>query len=105
MNRTRHTIVSAVIVAVLAGAVSCKQKDASPGPLVGPSELGTSITLFASPDLLTQDGVSTSVIDIRARGPNAEPLANVPMRIEICVIGETTCRDFGRLSTRDVRHQ
>jgi PKD repeat protein len=68
--------------------------------LTGPSEHFQSITVSVTPDVLSQDGGSQSVITMIARGPNGESLRNVSMRVEIHVNG--TPVDFGSLSARNV---
>ena len=52
-----------------------------------PSELGLSLQVLASPDVLTTDGTSQSQITVTARGPNSEPKAGVPLRADIRVGG------------------
>src|SRR5262245_16110758 len=42
----------------------------------GPSELGTSVTLTANPDILTADGFSTSAIIATVRDQNGQPAPN-----------------------------
>jgi PKD repeat protein len=69
-------------------------------PLTGPSELGTSITVTVSPDILTQDGSSQSLVTITARDSNGKPLRNLSLRSEILVDGVHT--DFGSLSARNL---
>jgi PKD repeat protein len=66
------------LLIALAAAVAlsaCATQDASAPDLAGPSELGLSIELTASPDVLPRDGVSTSTIRVVARGPDGKPLA------------------------------
>src|SRR4029453_13875041 len=41
----------------------------------GPAELATSVRLTATPDIITADGFSTSLIQVQMRGPNGENLA------------------------------
>ena len=89
-----------VFVAAAAGAAACTVNDQDAPPLTGPSEFAKSITVSVSPDLLTQDGGSQSVITVDARGINGEPLRNESMRVEIVVGGVTT--DFGFLSARNI---
>src|SRR5262245_31015181 len=43
--------------------------------LDGPSELGTSVTLTASPDIVTADGFSTSLIQVTVHDQNERPAA------------------------------
>jgi chitodextrinase len=71
-----------------------------PPPLAGPSEFAQSITVSASPDVLSQDGASQSVITVIALGPNAEPLRGVSMRAEIHV--DAVPVDFGSMSARNI---
>ena len=86
---------------MLAAAVAvpaCTMKEATPPPVSGPSEYGTSIQIAITPDILEQDGASQSVVAVTTRGPNGALLANVPLRAEIFVDGVRA--DFGALSTR-----
>ena len=64
----------------------------------GPSELGLSLQVLASPDVLSTDGMSTSQITVAARGPNGEPKTGVPLRADIRVGGQIV--DHGRLSNK-----
>jgi chitodextrinase len=100
MSRSAKRIVLSTALAVLVAAAGCTVKDMQAPPPTGPSELGLSLGLFATPDVLPQDGVSQSQIVIELRGPNGEPLRDRAVRLEITVNGTVT--DFGRLSTRDV---
>lgn len=69
-------------------------------PPTGPSEYAQSITVAATPDILSQDGASQSTITVTARGINGEPLRNVSMRAEIEVDGQAV--DFGLMSARNI---
>jgi PKD repeat protein len=89
-------LVTPVVLAALFGS-SCTMKDQEAPPFAGPSEFGKSVTVSISPDIITQDGASQSVVTITARGPNGEPLPNVSLRAEIQVGG--VAADFGRLSS------
>src|SRR5262245_30456231 len=77
---------------------ACTVKEAEGPRLTGPSELGTSITVLANPDVLTQDGFSQSRIVIQARDAAGLPIRDLAVRIEINVQGVRM--DFGRLSAR-----
>jgi hypothetical protein len=101
-HRTFFTrvVMSATVMAAALSAGSCTSKSAEPPPLMGPSELGTSITMALSPDVIYQDGASQSVVTITARDPNGQPLRNLALRTEIAVGGTTV--DFGSLSARTV---
>jgi PKD repeat protein len=65
----------AALAAALALAGCGIDKQEAPG-LIGPSGLGLSVTMTASPDVLQRDGQSTTEISLRLRGPAGEPLAN-----------------------------
>ena len=87
------------IAAALLAAGCTVKKEEIPG-LTGPSELGTSIDISVSPDVLSQDGASQSLVTITARDANGQPLRSLPLRAEIAVNGTLT--DFGRLSARNI---
>ena len=92
----RFTAVAALALSM--GA--CTTNKTEPPPPSGPSELGTSLAISATPDQLPQDGQSTAQVVIRAYDPNGQPLRNVPLRVETAVGGVVT--DFGHLSSKDV---
>jgi PKD repeat protein len=96
---TRGTRYAAIGLLALAGA-ACTMKSQEAPDLTGPSEYALSITVSASPDVLSQDGASRSVITVTARGANGEPQSNVSMRAELQVDGTTT--DFGSMSARNL---
>jgi PKD repeat protein len=85
---------------LVAATAACTIKGQDAPPLTGPSEFSQSIVVEVSPDVLSQDGASQSVITAVARGPNGEPLRNVSMRVEVHVNG--TVVDFGSLSARNI---
>ena len=95
------TLISRLTGLVLATAVigACTTKKVEPPAPSGPSELATSLSLSASPDVLSQDGRSTSQINVFARDANGQPLSNLALRAEITVNGVVT--DFGRLSMKN----
>ena len=68
--------------------------------LTGPSELGTSCPSASSPDILTQDGGSQSLVTVSAFDSNGKPLRNLSLRSQIFVGG--TAADFGTLSARSI---
>lgn len=98
--------ISRVITATFAAMATtvlmagCTVKKTEAPPLAGPSELGLSLRTNAFPDILDQDGLSQSAVEILARGPDGRPLRGVPVRAEITVGG--VAQDFGRLSSRNV---
>jgi len=90
-------------VAALAVALSvsaCTVHKTEVPALSGPSGLGNNITIAASPDVLTQDGLSQSLITITAIDSNGQPKPNVQLRADIAVGGVIT--DFGRLSAKSL---
>jgi PKD repeat protein len=76
---------------------ACTSKPDSP-KVSGPSELGLSLQILATPDVLSTDGLSTSQIVVNARGPQGEPRAGVPLRADIFVGGAIV--DLGKLSSK-----
>ena len=90
-------------VALLGAALlasGCTTKGVDVPPLSGPSELSTAITITLSPDVVTQDGASQSLVTITARDANGQPLRNQSLRVDIAVGGVVV--DFGTLSARNV---
>src|SRR6185295_15228959 len=75
----------AAVVLVATAVAGCTTKKVEPPAPSGPSELSTSLTLSASPDVLTQDGQSTSQIVIVARDANAQPIRGLSLRADIMV--------------------
>ena len=90
--------VALFVVALAAVTLSACQKDASPDPFIGPSELALSIALSASPDVLPLDGASQSVVFILARDASGQAVANVTLRLQISFGG--VLQDIGQLSAR-----
>lgn len=98
MSTLRLRALSVLAAAAVASSCTLQEVDA-PSP-TGPSTLALSLNVTASPDILPEDGASQSVIRVVARGPNGQPLPNVPLRIDT-TIGSTIV-DFGQLSARNV---
>ncbi len=97
-NPTFRLVPAVVGVALLLGACTVKKQDTP--ALTGPSELATSINISVTPDVLSQDGASQSLVTITARDANGQLIRNLPLRAEIAVNGIIT--DFGTLSARNV---
>jgi PKD repeat protein len=93
-------LVRSVALALVAVAAACTMKKQEEPEFAGPSEFATSISISVTPDVITQDGASQSVVTVSARGPNNEVLTNVPLRAEILVNGIAS--DFGTLSARNL---
>ena len=87
-------------VALAAVTLPACQQDATPDPFKfgGPSELGLSLTLTASPDVLALDGASQSLVTILARDGSGDMKPNVMLRLQIRFNG--VLQDYGRLSTK-----
>lgn len=94
MLLTRVGIAAALIAAVTA----CSLEKQEAPPLAGPSELGLSLAVTASPDILTQDGHSMATVAVTARDANSQPLSGVPLRLETRVGGVPV--DFGVLASK-----
>jgi hypothetical protein len=95
----RYYVLTGAAVAALLAA-SCTMKEQEAPPLTGPSEFATSISVEIDPDVITQNGTSTSRITITARNENGQPLNGVRVRLDTIVNGAVV--DFGTLSTRQV---
>jgi PKD repeat protein len=90
----------AVATGVLAIVSACTMHDQDAPPLTGPSEFAQSVSVSVSPDVLSQDGASQSLVTVTARDANSQPLRNLTLRAEIRVGG--TAVDFGSLSARSI---
>lgn len=97
-NFTSRLAVAAVGLALLTAGCTTKKQETP--ALTGPSELGTSISISVSPDVLAQDGASQSLVTITARDQNGQPLRSLPLQAAIAVNGVLT--DFGTLSARSI---
>jgi PKD repeat protein len=89
-----------VAAAVALGACTVKKTEAP--ELSGPSELGLSLELRVSPDLLHMDGVSQSTLTVTTRDSNGAIQPNVDIRVE-AVAGGQIVDVFGRLSTKNIK--
>lgn len=90
---------AAVALALLAAA-GCTVKNSTPPPLTGPSGLALTLNVNAIPDSISQDGGSQSSVKITAIGPDGQPVAGLPLRLDMIVGG--VAQDFGTLSARSV---
>lgn len=89
-----------IVVACLGVLAACGLEKQTAPSLSGPSEFGLSLAVTATPDVITQDGVSSSAIQVVARDSNSQPASGVSLRAETAVNG--TVVDFGTLSSRTV---
>lgn len=92
-------VVSALLLLGLWVTGCTVHKAEQPAP-AGPSELATSISLSATPDILNQDGASQSQVVITARDANNQPMQGLGLRLDIALDG--VVQDFGRLSTKSI---
>ncbi len=97
MTTARRKSLLLLALAGVWATAACTNKPEIP-KATGPSELGLSLQVLASPDILNTDGMSTSQITVTARGPNSEPRPNVPLRADIRVGGAIV--DLGSLSSK-----
>lgn len=87
---------------VLAGAAACTVHKQETPSLTGPSELGTSVVVQVSPDVLAQDGTSQSLVTITARNAGGQPIGNLSLRADVAVNGTIVESALGTLSARSV---
>lgn len=81
----------------MAGCTLAKQDAPA---LTGPSELGMSLEVTATPDFINWDGQSRSTIQVLARNANSQPISGLTMRVEIAANGQLV--DFGAISSRTI---
>ena len=98
MKAIIKTAIGFTCAAVLAASCTVKKQEAP--PLTGPSELGTSVTVSVTPDVLPTDGGSQALVTITVRDSNGQPVRNQSLRTDIYVDGAIA--DFGSLSARNV---
>jgi PKD repeat protein len=87
------------IAAIMAIAGCSLDKQSAP-PLAGPSELGLSLAVSATPDIITQDGQSQATIEVLARDASSQPVRGLTVRADMVVGGQL--QDFGTLSSKVV---
>lgn len=92
-------LAAALMLGAVALAGCTVHQTAAPG-LSGPSDLGLSIRVTASPDSISQDGGSQSSIQVTAIGPDGKPKAALPLRMDMFVGG--VGQDYGTLSARTI---
>jgi PKD repeat protein len=103
MTRARFNqfaVVAGTLALSAALSAGCTMKSQEAPALTGPSEFGTSLTITVTPDILTQDGASQSLITVTARDASGQPVRNLSLRAEISVDG--VAADFGTLSARNL---
>jgi hypothetical protein len=88
------------LVAAVALTSACTVKKTEAPALTGPSELGLSLAVSATPDILTQDGSSQATVTVVARDSAAQPVKNLTCRVDIWL--ENQVADYGTLSSKTV---
>lgn len=89
-------VLAASVLPLAATLAACSVEKDTPPSLIGPSEFGLSLTMAATPDVLTRDGSSMSVVTLSAR--NADGAAVAGQRV---LLGLSPSNG-GTLSTYDV---
>ena len=98
----RASLLGWLPVAAAVALSGCTVKKTEAPEITGPSELGLSLELRVSPDVLNMDGVSQSTLTITSRDSNGKIQPNVDVRVEAIAGGEIV-DVFGRLSTKNVK--
>jgi PKD repeat protein len=86
-------------LAAVMAVTGCSVKETNAPDVTGPSELGLSIKVTATPDVLTMDGLSQSTVVIEARNSQGQPVSSLGFRAEVVAGGEIR-DDAGRLSSK-----
>lgn len=73
-------VLAFVMMVAVAGCTLDEQKMP---PLAGPSGLGLSLGVSATPDILPQDGSSQSVIQVTATDGANQPVVGLPLKTEV----------------------
>lgn len=72
--------IRAALLVAAAAAAGCTTQDTEPPALSGPSEFGQSISVTATPDRISQDGVSQVRAEATIRGPQGQPSQGVAVQ-------------------------
>jgi PKD repeat protein len=97
----RASLLGWLPVAAAVALSGCTKKPEVPD-VSGPSELGRSLELRVSPDVLVADGVSQSTLTITSRDSNGNIEPNVDIRVE-AMSGGQIVDVVGRLSAKNVK--
>jgi PKD repeat protein len=88
----------AAVAALVLATAGCTVHDTETPALAGPSGLGLTLRLSASPDTINQDGGSRSTVTVSAIDHNGRAMSGLPLRVDMAVSG--TPQDYGTLSAR-----
>ena len=91
ITRFRTRVALVVVPIVAAVTTACGLDSQAPPPLIGPSGLGSSVSLTASPDQLPRDGSSQSILTVTSRDPDNRPRAG--QRLTVVVVGGTPSQE------------
>lgn len=100
MKYLTRTLTLAAAAAAIVTSASCTTQSQDAPSLTGPSEFALSLTITASPDVLSQDGGSQSLITIIARDPNGQPISGLGLRLQTQVDGQEV--DYGSLTAKSL---
>lgn len=89
-----------LLFSIVCAAASCSLSKQNAPPLAGPSEFGLSLAVTASPDVVSQDGQSQSMVSVTARDANGQPIRGVTLRLGMFV-GDTSV-DYGTLASKTI---
>ena len=87
------------LIVLVALSISCRLADSTMPPLAGPSSLGLSLTITASPDTLAEDGRSQSIVSIEARDAAGRTVSNLSFAVDL---ESDEPFNLGRISARTV---
>ena len=100
MNRV--SFLRSVVLGGLVLSAACTLESQKAPALAGPSELGLSLLVTATPDLIATNGASQSVITVVARDASGQPSANVQMRVDSIDATGAIVESNGTLSSRTI---
>jgi PKD repeat protein len=81
--------------------LGCSLGDPAAPPLSGPSSLGLSVTLHATPDRMFQDGTSKSTISAVVHDATGKPVSGLPLEWGVTASDRTVIEPSWRFSTTD----
>jgi hypothetical protein len=91
MDRNSNRMLGLALATVFVAAAGCTMKDTPAPGLTGPSALGRSVTVTASPDLLVMDGVSRSQIGVEVKTFSGAAVSGFALHLKLV-------DDYGRLA-------
>lgn len=95
-QRRGRGVAALIAASVLVGGCSVEKADVDP-PLIGPSELGLSVTMTASPDRLPRDGSSQAVVTVTVRDDRGQAVSG--QRLTLAVSPSTAVLSQAEVTT------